>query len=211
MGKVALDHSVSLDGYITGPNPGPDSPLGEGGDRIFAWMMAEPDAPDDGRVTDTRMLSEAYDDMIGGSLDETGAVIMGKRMFEIIDGPEGWVAPNGYQFSWPVFVLTHEVREPVVKGKTPFTFVNDGIESALARAQAVAGDKIVAVNGANVSQQYIQAGLLDEINIHLVPVFLGDGVRLFDHLGVSPRDLEFTGGKQVAGVTHLRFRFRSPK
>jgi len=211
MGKVALDHSVSLDGYITGPNPGPENPLGEGGDRIFAWMMAEPDAPGDDGADDAQMLSEAYEDVIGGGLDETGAVIMGKRMFEMIDGPEGWVAPNGYQFTWPVFVLTHEVREPVTKGKTAFTFINDGIESALAQAKAVAGDKIVAVNGANTSQQYIQAGLLDEISIHLVPVFLGGGVRLFDHLGVSPRDLEFAGGKQVAGVTHLQFRFRNAR
>ncbi len=174
-------------------------------------MMTGPEAHRDGSTGDTGMLSEAYDDVIGGSLDETGAVIMGKRMFEMIDNPDGWVAPNGYQFTWPVFVLTHEVREPVTKGKTAFVFINDGIESALAQAKAAASDKNIGIAGGNVAQQFIQAGLLDEVSIHLVPVFLGGGVRLFDHLGVSPRELEFTGGKQVAGVTHLRFRFRNAR
>ena len=97
-------------------------------------------------------------------------------------------------------------REPVTKGKTAFTFINDGVESALARA--VAGDKNIGLGGASVAQQCIRAGLLDEISIHLVPVFLGGGVRLFDHLDVSPRELEYVGGRQLAGVTHLRFRFR---
>jgi len=119
---IGLDKSMSLDGFITGRNPGPDQPLGEGGDRIFAWMMA--DRPE--------RLSTEYTETLGDALTATGAVIMGKRSFEIIDSPEGWVAPNGTPFPWPVFVLTHEEREPVTKGKTAFTFVNDGIESALA-------------------------------------------------------------------------------
>jgi dihydrofolate reductase len=205
MGIVGLDKSMSLDGYITGPNPGRHNPLGDGGDRIFAWMMADPGA--DGATGDQSMLSEAWEEMYTDPFQTTGAVIMGKRMFENIDGPDGWVAPDGTPFPWPVFVLTHEVREPVTKGKTAFTFVNDGVESALAQARAVADGKNIGIGGASVAQQFIRAGLLDEISIHLVPVFLGGGVRLFDHLGVSPRELEFTGGKQVAGVTHLRFRF----
>lgn len=207
MGKIALDKSVSLDGYITGPNPGPDSPLGDGGDRIFAWMMAHSDETDGSYRTG--MLSEAWDEMYSDPFITTGAVIMGKRMFEMIDSPNGWVAPDGTAFTWPCFVLTHEAREPVTKGQTPFTFVNDGIESALSQARAIAGDKNIGLAGANVAQQFIQAGLLDEIHLHLVPVFLGGGVRLFDHLGVSARALEFTAGKQVAGVTHLSFRFAS--
>ena len=203
MGIVGLDKSMSLDGYITGPNPGPEQGLGEGGERIFAWMMAE--GSDDLANSE---LSDAWDEMYSDPFETTGAVIMGKRMFEIIDGPEGWVAPGGIAFTWPVFVLTHEVREAVTKGKTAFTFVNDGIESALVQARAVAGDKNIGLGGASVAQQFIRAGLLDEISIHLVPVFLGGGVRLFDHLGVSPRELEYAGGKQLARVTHLRFRFR---
>ncbi len=205
MGKVGLDKSMSLDGYITGPDPGKANPLGDGGMRIFDWMMGNP--VDDAGAPGHTMLSEAYDDVIGGAVHESGAIIMGKRMFEIIDGPNGWVAPDGTPFPWPCFVLRHEVRETVTKGQTRFTFVNDGIASALAQAQAVAGEKGVGIAGANVAQQFIRAGLLDEISIHVVPVFLGGGVRLFDHLGVSPRDLEFTGGRQVAGVTHLTFRF----
>ena len=205
MGIVGIDKSMSLDGFITGPNPGPDRPMGEGGDRIFAWMMATPEADaHEGR----HMLSEAWEEMFSDPFTSTGAVIMGKRMFEIIDSPNGWVAPDGTAFPWPVFVLTHEVREPATKGITRFTFVNDGPERALAQARAVASDKNIGVAGGNVCQQFIAAGLVDEIMIHLVPVFLGGGVRLFDHLGASPRELEFVAGRQLAGVTHLQFRFR---
>ncbi|MCA1703846.1 MAG: dihydrofolate reductase family protein [Actinobacteria bacterium] len=196
MGIVGLDKSISLDGFITGPNPGPDQPLGEGGDRIFAWMMAN--QSEENFLRNNEILGEAF--------VSTGAVIMGKRSFEIIDSPEGWVAPDGTAFEWPVFVLTHEAREPVTKGKTPFTFVNDGIESALEQAKAAAGDKNVGLMGANVAQQFIKAGLLDEIQIHLVPVFLGGGVRLFDHLGTEQIELEHTRVIEAPGVTHLRFR-----
>lgn len=196
MGMVGLDKSMSLDGFITGRNPGPDQPLGEGGERIFAWMMS--DRPE--------RLSTEYTETLGDALAATGAVIMGKRSFENIDSPEGWVAPNGTPFAWPVFVLTHEQREPVTKGKTPFTFVNDGIESALAQAQAIAGEKNIGLMGGNVAQQFIKAGLVDEISIHLVPVFVGSGVRLFDHLGVNPIELECTSVVDAPGVTHLQFR-----
>jgi hypothetical protein len=153
-------------------------------------MMTGPEAHRDGSTDDTGMLSEAYDDVIGGSLDETGAVIMGKRMFEMIDNPDGWVAPNGYQFTWPVFVLTHEAREPVTRRGRPRS------------SSSAIGSR--ARLPSNSSRPVCWT-------IHLVPVFLGGGVRLFDHLGVSPRELEFTGGKQVAGVTHLRFRFRNAR
>lgn len=134
VGIVGLDKSMSLDGYIMGPNPGKDNPLGDGGDRVFAWMMAGP--AENEAAGDQQMLNDAWDEMYRDPFESTGAVIMGKRMFEIIDGPDGWVAPDGTAFTWPVFVLTHEVREPVTKGKTAFTFVNDGIESAPALARA---------------------------------------------------------------------------
>lgn len=203
MGKVAIDKSMSLDGYITGPNPGPEQGLGVGGERIFAWMMADPSSG-----TTEGMLGEAWDEMFRDPFTSTGAVIMGKRMFEVIDSPDGWVAPDGTAFPWPVFVLTHEVRAPETKGLTRFTFVNDGPESALAQARTVAGDKNIGVAGANTAQQFIRAGLVDEIVVHLVPVFLGGGVRLFEHLDVSPRELEFVGGHQLAGAIHLTLRFK---
>lgn len=203
MGFVAIDHSMSLDGFITGPDPDPANPLGTGGERIFAWMMDPAGMQADG----TRLQSDAYEEVIGSGIDGTGAVIMGKRMFEMIDGPEGWVAPNGFRFPWPVIVLTHEVRPAVTKGITRFTFVNDGPEAALAVAGALAGEKRIAVNGGETCQQFIRAGLVDEMTIHLVPVFLGGGVRLFDQLEAGPRAMTFAGGSQVGGVTHLSFRF----
>jgi dihydrofolate reductase len=204
MGTVGVDKSMSLDGFITGPNPGPDQPLGEGGDRIFAWMMADP--VQDKPTREGGALSDEWDEQFIDVFATTGAVIMGKRMFEIIDGPDGWVAPDGTAFPWPVFVLTHEVREPVTKGKSAFTFVNDGPERALAQARAVAGDKNIGVAGGNVVQQFIAAGFVDEITIHLVPVFMGGGVRLFDGLGVGPKQLEITNVQQGNGVTHLTYR-----
>ncbi|MGI8909611.1 MAG: SRPBCC domain-containing protein [Rubrobacteraceae bacterium] len=197
MGKVTLDKSMSLDGFITGPNPEPDQPLGEGGDRLFAWFMVN--QSEENFIRDNEIIGEAF--------ESGGAVIMGKRSFEIIDGPEGWVAPDGTAFEWPVFVLTHEVREPLTKGKTPFTFVSDGVGGTLEQAKAAAGDdKNVGLMGANVAQQFIKAGLVDEIQIHLVPDFLGGGVRLFDHLGTEQIELESTRVIKAPGVTHLRFR-----
>lgn len=146
MGKVALDKSVSLDGYDTGPNPVPERPLGDGDDRIFGWMMAASDETDWPR---TCLLSDAWDHLFGDTFARTGAVIMGKRMFEMIDSPNGWVAPDGTPFTWPCS-LTHKAQEPVTKGQTPFTFVSDGIESALAHARSTAGDKDIGLAGANV-------------------------------------------------------------
>jgi dihydrofolate reductase len=195
MGKVGLGKSMSLDGYITGPNAGPDNPLGDGGDRLFAWMAA----------------GNAMQDVLGEAMASTGAVIMGKRTFEIVDGPDGWVAPDGTPFAVPVFVLTHEVRQPVTKGKTPFTFVSDGIERALEQARAAAGDdQDVGLMGANTTQQFIKAGLVDEMLISLVPVFLGGGARLFDQLDAAPFAFESVGVIETPGACHLRLRAVRP-
>jgi dihydrofolate reductase len=202
MSKVGIDKSVSLDGYITGPNPGRENPLGDGGEAIFGWMMAPQPASEEAPAT--RSQSDEYHEVIGDAMPETGAVIMGKRMFEIIDSPEGWVRPDGHQFDWPVFVLTHEVREPVTKGKTPFTFVNDGPENALAQARVIAGDKVIALGGGSTCQRFLRAGLVDEISLHVVPVFMGGGVRLFD--GLTPRQFTCTSVRKGNGVTHLTYR-----
>jgi dihydrofolate reductase len=128
---------------------------------------------------------------------------MGRQMFNTGEGPWGDDPP----YHMPVFVLTHEPREKVVKqGGTTFTFVTNGIESALKQAKQVADDKDVMVaGGANAVQQYIKAGMLDEIHIHLIPVLLGDGIRLFDHLGTRPIELESTRVIDSPGITHLRF------
>jgi dihydrofolate reductase len=183
MGKVGLDKTMSLDGFIAGPN--------DDVTRLFEWYGDKP-------IEALRVL--------GDPLTTTGAVVMGRRSFDLIDSPNGWVTPDGTSLPWPVFVLTHEAREKVTKGATTFTFVTDGIESAITQAKATAGDKNVGVMGANTAQQCLKAGLLDEIQIHLVPVLLGEGIRLFEHLGSLPIELEGSRVIESPGVTHLMFR-----
>lgn len=195
MGNVGLGKSMSLDGFITGPNAGPDNPLGDGGEQLFAWMSA----------------GTAMHDVLGAAMASTGAVIMGKRTFEVIDGPDGWAAPDGTPFAIPVFVLSHEPRESVTKGQTPFTFVSDGIERALEQAKAATGaGKDIGLMGADTTQQFIRAGLVDEMLISLVPVFLGGGDRLFDQLGAAPFPFEPVGVIESPGATHLRLRAARP-
>jgi dihydrofolate reductase len=148
------------------------------------------------------------------TLDTAGAVLMGRRMFSGGEGPweddpvaDGWWGDDP-PFRVPVFVLTHHARETVAKqGGTSFIFVTDGLESALAQAREAAGDKDVSVaGGASLVQQCIEAGLLDEMQIHLVPVFLGRGVRLFDQLGDTRRDLEVERAIHSPAVTHVKYR-----
>lgn len=194
MGKVTFDTSISLDGFTTGPNDGVER-LHEWLYGLASWRQRHGRA---GGTTDrdAEVLEESFKD--------AGAILMGKRMFDVGEGPWGDDPP----FHMPVFVLTHEGRERVTKeGGTTFTFVSDGIESALEQAKAAAGDKDVSVaGGANIAQQYLKARLLDEMQIHLVPVLLGDGVRLFDDLGAGQVELEATRVIESPGVTHLRFR-----
>lgn len=155
--------------------------MGDGGERLHDWMFLG----QTGR-------------------EATGAIIMGRRTFDF------GVVPWGYPptFHAPSFVLSADAREEIVKeGGTTYTFVTDGIESALEQARAAAGGKnITVIGGANAAQQYIRAGLLDEMQIHLVPVLLGDGVRLFDHHGAGQVELERAEVIGAPGVTHLRFR-----
>lgn len=200
--KVTVDISVSLDGFITGPNDGVDNPLGDGGDRLHEWVyelaaFRGPHGLEGGKTNrDSEILDEAF--------QSGGATVIGKRMFDIAEEPWGDNPP----FHMPVFVVTHEAREPLTKeGGTTFTFVNDGLESALDQALAAAGEKNVAIaGGANVIQQFIKAGLLDEIQIHLVPVMMGDGVRLFDQMGPDYPGFEIMRVVESSEVTHLKYR-----
>jgi dihydrofolate reductase len=201
MGKVAADITVSLDGFVAGPNDGLEFPLGERGERLHEWVYdlaswREPHGLPGGKTNqDSELLDEA--------LKSTGAVVVGRRMF---DNAKGW--GENPPFHVPVFVLTHEVREKEAKeGGTTFTFVNDGIESALEQAKAAAADKNVSVGGgANTIQQYLRAGLLDEIQIHIAPMLLGGGVRLFEHLDAERTQLEKARVIDSARVTHVLFR-----
>jgi len=202
MSKVTSDLSMSLDGFIAGALDSPELPLGEGGERLHQWLYdlaswREPHGLTGGQ---TNRDSEVFDE----SFRNIGAVVMGKRMFN--HGEPQW--GDNPPFHVPVFVLSHEARDRVVKqGGTTFTFVRDGVASALAQARAAAGDRDVWVpGGAAAVQQFIAAGLLDEMQIHLVPVLLGDGVRLFDSIGAGPIELERIRVIESPGVTHLQFR-----
>jgi len=213
MGRLTLDISMSLDGFIAGPNQTLEQPLGDGGERLHEWALRlaswrEPHGLSGGET------NVADDEVIAETLQATGAVVMGRRMFSGGDGPwaddpnaDAWWGDNP-PFHVPVFVLTHHPRETVIKeGGTSFTFVTDGIEPALEQARAAAGEKNVSLaGGADVVQQYLNAGLLDELQIHLAPVFLGGGVRLFDRLGPDPIELEATRVIESPAVTHIRYR-----
>jgi dihydrofolate reductase len=201
MGKVATGLSMSLDGFIAGPNDGPGSPLGEGGERLFAWYSS---GDTDYRLPGTEMVfkvSPQSAELLREAHAKMGAFVTGRRTFEIANG-WGGSPPLGV----PTFVVSHTVSQEWVYEGSPFTFVTDGLESAVEQAKAVAGEKDVAVSAASIVQQCIRAGLLDEIHIDLVPVLLGGGVRLFDHLGTGPIELESTRVVEGAGVTHLTFR-----
>jgi dihydrofolate reductase len=200
VGKLVFDITMSLDGFIAGPNDGPELGLGEGGERLHEWVFGlaswrERHGLSGGTFDENaEVLDEAFRD--------TGAIILGKRMF---DNAKGW--GDDPPFDVPVFVLTHTAREKLTKGKTTFSFVTDGIESALEQARAAAGDKNVNIGGgANTGQQYLQAGLLDEMQIHIVPLLLGGGIRLFGDLGDEQIALETTRVIDTPDVTHLRFR-----
>jgi dihydrofolate reductase len=215
MGKLRFDISMSLDGFIAGPNMNPKQGLGEGGEQLHRWAIRlaswrEPHGLEGGDANgDNEVLAESQRNI--------GAFVMGRRMFGGGDGPrgdpawgdkpwEGWWGDEP-PFHNPVFVLTHHPREPLTKGDTTFTFVTDGIEAALELAKAAAGDKDVLVGGgANVAQQYLAAGLLDEFQVHVVPVLLGDGVRLFENLPADGVKLENTRALQSPAVTHMSYR-----
>ena len=204
MGKVVADITMSLDGFITGPDDRPGRGLGERGECLHNWVMGGPWRYDDeGRRfapvdVDRRVLERAM-----GSI---GAGIIGRRMFDVTGG-WGGNPPGGPDARY--FVLTHSVP-PEWEGHTsPFTFVTDGIDSALAQARAVAGDKDVGIGGgANVIQQYLAARLVDELRLHVAPVLLGAGKRLFGNLANQTTELDRTGVIESPYATHLFFTVR---
>jgi dihydrofolate reductase len=200
MGKVILDITMSLDGFIAGPNDGPERPLGEGGERLFAWYYGGDTDYEMPSGTMTFKVSPASAELLQ-EVQTVGALVTGRRTFDIANAWGG-----RHPVDVPVFVVTHTVSQEWVYEGSPFTFVTDGVESAVEKAKKAAGDKNVGVGAASIAQQCIRAGLLDEIQIHLAPVLLGDGIRLFDHLGTEPIELESTRVIDTPGVTHLRFR-----
>ena len=201
MGKVSVGLSMSLDGFIAGPNDGPGSPLGEGGERLFAWYSS---GDTEYRLPGTEMVfmvSPQSAELLQEAHSTMGAFVSGRRTFDITNG-WGGRPPLGV----PTFVVTHTVPQEWVYEGSPFTFVTDGVESAVEQAKALAGDKDIAVGAASIAQQCIKAGLLDEIHIDLVPVLLRNGIRLFEQLDTEPIELESTRVIEAPGVTHLTFR-----
>lgn len=201
MGKVIFNNSVSLDGFVAGPNDSPENPLGDGGKKLFEWYFSGDTAYImAGNVPEFRV-SSASAEVLAQATQSIGAMVAGRRMFDISNAWQGRPPGDG-----PCFIVTHSAPHEWVKQGSPFTFVTDGVESAIQQAKAAAGDKNVAVSSASIAQQCIKAGLLDEIHIDLVPILLGSGVRLFENFGDKPIELETIRVVKGQGVTHLGFR-----
>ena len=211
MTRLRFGITMSLDGYVAGPRQSVEHPLGEGGEELHDWVVA------------TRSWREIHgreggttgqdDDIAAESWRGVGATIMGRHMFGGGDGPwgddpwRGWWGENP-PFHHPVFVLTHHPREPLeMEGGTTFHFVTDGIRAALERATEAAGGRDVHLGGgADVARQYLKAGLVDEMEIHLVPVLLGGGARLFEDTEGRQTELELERVVASPTVTHYKYR-----
>ena len=210
MSKVRVHISTSVDGYVAGPNQSQEHPLGEGGEELHDWLV---------RLRSWREqagMDGGEENISNGIFSEVltnfGAEIMGRGKFgPATRGPWGddpWQGWWGEEppFHKPVFVLTHHEREPLILSDTTFTFVTEGIESALARAREAAGDKDVFIGGgADVINQYLAAGLVDELELHVAPILLGGGARLFDGVGPNIK-LEPLRTVEAPGVAHLKYR-----
>jgi dihydrofolate reductase len=207
--KVRVHISVSADGYVAGPNQSLENPLGEGGEDLHEWLVSlkawrEPHGLEGGDVN-------ASTPVVEESLANVGAEIMGRGKFGGGPGPWGddpWAGWWGQEppFHMPVFVVTHHERGPLTLSDTTFTFVTDGIEPALHRARTAAAGKDVFIGGgASVINQYLAAGLVDELELHIVPQVLGGGARLFEGVG-SGVQLEQVRAVDAPGVTHIKYR-----
>jgi dihydrofolate reductase len=210
MSRLRFGISMSLDGFIAGPEQSVENPLGIGGESLHDWVVVL----HHWRATHGKEGGETGESnrVIEESSANVGATIMGRNMFG--GGPGPWSSEQPWQGWWgkeppfhhPVFVLTHHARAPLVKGETTFHFVTDGIESALQQAREAAGARDVWLGGgAGAAQQYLRAGLLDEMQIHLVPILLGGGERLFEGIGADLRGLVPVRTIAAPGVTHIKF------
>ena len=215
MSKLRMKIAMSLDGFVAGPHQSVDNPLGVGGMRLHEWVVPlkvwrSEHGMEGGEENESSRVVEE-------SLANIGATIMGRKMFG--GHPGRWNRETPWLGWWgatppfhhPVFVLTHHERRPLeMKGGTTFFFVTEGVESALEQARAAAGGKDVSLaGGANAAQQFLSAGLVDEMEIHLVPTLLGNGERLFDGIGDNLHGLELVRTVATPAVTHLKFARRS--
>jgi dihydrofolate reductase len=188
MAHVICDMSISLDGYVTGPNDSRENPFGDGAGMLHDWLF-------DGATDEDRALLQEM-------LDGVGAIVMGRTSFDKNEGDGGW-GDGGPVGDTPCFVVTH--HEPATSHPSIYTFVTDGVASAIEQAKEVAGDRVVGLHGATVMQQGLPLGLVDEIRVHVIPVLLGGGTPLFAHLK-SAISLERTSVLATPAATHLGFR-----
>ncbi|SOD80982.1 Dihydrofolate reductase [Streptomyces sp. 1222.2] len=200
---VTVDMAISLDGYVAGTDVTLDNPGGDGAEPLFEWIHELASWRE--RQGMTGGVENRDSELMRAWFDATGAVVMGRTMYDT--GEKFW--GDNPPFRAPVFVLTHRPRPTLVKeGGTTFTFVTDGVHSALERARAAAGDRNVDIaGGASTVRQYLREGFVDELHLHVVPVLLGAGLRLFDDLGAVRRDLEPVGVVATPLATHLKYRF----
>jgi dihydrofolate reductase len=210
MSKLRLNITMSLDGFVAGPNQSEQDPLGVGGEELHQWLVGlkafrEQHGEQGGEVNASTPIAEGW-------FEDIGATVMGRNMFGGGPGPWGENPWNGWwgddpPYHHPVYVLTHHARDPLeMEGGTTFFFVTDGIEAALEKAkQAAAGNDVSLGGGANVVQQYLAAGLIDEMEISVVPILLGAGARLFDNLSDARPKLEQVRAIEAPSVTHLKY------
>ncbi len=192
---------MSVDGYVAGPNDSVENALGDGGERLFQWYFAgnaDQVVPSGNREF---KMSKDGADLVREASREAGVLVTARRTFDIA-GAWGGQHPMNV----PIVVVTHRIPQEWANDGKPFTFVTDGVESAIRKAKEIAGDKNVVIGAPSIVKQCLQAGLLDEIHIDLIPVLLFDGVSLFDHLGIRPVDLEISEVNAFANVIHIDYR-----
>jgi len=202
MSQVVIDISVSLDGYVTGPGVGIDNGLGDGGEALHHWVFQ-------GNAEDNAVLDAAF--------EATGAVIQGRNLFDVIDGPHGWSDEMGYgakptgEVNPPIFVVTHSVPDKTRLGDR-FRFVTDGVESAVRQAKEVAGSKdVVVMGGGQVCHEILAAGLADVLRLHVATVVLGDGTRLFPAGPAPAVGVELVDAISTPAAQHLTYRVTKEK
>jgi dihydrofolate reductase len=200
MGKVVFNMTISLDGFVAGPNDGAENGLGDGGDALFNWYFSGDTEVSISEGTPLLKVSPQSAEILKQSFETYGAGVWGRRTFDIAGA---W---GGHPPGTPSFIVTHNAPQEWVYEGSPFTFVSDGVESAIRQAKKAAGVKNVVVCTASILQQCLNAGLLDEIHLDVAPLLLGKGVRLFDHLDIDPIELERIRVVEAPGVTHFGFR-----
>ena len=203
MGKVVLHFSMSLDGFIAGPDISIEHALGLGGERLHEWMFNDTSDQSGDPLQSSASRKDA--ELVQEVAASVGAVVLGRRTFEV--GLRHW---GDTPYPAPSFVLTHEPRDKLAMKSAAFTFVTDGIESAVQQAKLAAGEQVITVMGANTAQQVLKAGLADELQIQLIPVLLAAGTRLFDCIGSEQIQLKTTRVLDSPFVTHLHFQVVKP-